>query len=93
MSRRYAGRRYAGGLGPSRVRTRIPERQGSVFFYILLLRGYYEYCIPLTLLSPLKEADQDLMGDSTQWEGRLYTVNPKKEVLRQTGKRFSGLFI
>ena len=24
MSRRYAGRRYAGGLGPSRVRTRIP---------------------------------------------------------------------
>ena len=24
MSRRYAGRRYAGGLGPSRVRTRVP---------------------------------------------------------------------
>ena len=24
MSRRYAGRHYAGGLGPSRVRTRIP---------------------------------------------------------------------
>ena len=24
MSRRYASRRYAGGLGPSRVRTRIP---------------------------------------------------------------------
>ena len=24
MSRRYAGRRYAGGLGPSRVRTRTP---------------------------------------------------------------------
>ena len=24
MSRRYEGRRYAGGLGPSRVRTRIP---------------------------------------------------------------------
>ena len=24
MSRRYAARRYAGGLGPSRVRTRIP---------------------------------------------------------------------
>ena len=24
MCRRYAGRRYAGGLGPSRVRTRIP---------------------------------------------------------------------
>ena len=24
MSRRYASRRYAGGLGPSRIRTRIP---------------------------------------------------------------------
>ena len=24
MSRRYANRRYAGGLGPSRIRTRIP---------------------------------------------------------------------
>ena len=25
MSRRYASRRYAGGLGPSRIRTRIPK--------------------------------------------------------------------
>ena len=24
MSRRYASRRYAGGLGPSRIHTRIP---------------------------------------------------------------------
>ena len=28
MSRRYEGRRYAGGLGPSRVRTRIPTTRG-----------------------------------------------------------------
>ena len=37
MSRRYASRCYAGGLGPSRVRTRIPttRRLGQLVYAVL----------------------------------------------------------
>ena len=58
MSRRYASRRYAGGLGPSRVRTRIPTtrrlgqwvslrkmlQQGSAIGELNLLLPY-KFCL------------------------------------------------
>ena len=49
MSRRYEGRRYAGGLGPSRVRTRIPttRRLGQW----VSLRKILRFCVRLLQLS------------------------------------------
>ena len=50
MSRRYEGRRYAGGLGPSRVRTRIPttHRLGQWLSLRKILRVTFQRtCLPI----------------------------------------------
>ena len=52
MSRRYASRRYAGGLGPSRIRTRIPTtRQLGQW---VSLRKTLRFCVRLQLSLILK---------------------------------------
>ena len=57
MSRRYAGRRYAGDLGPSRVRTRIPRtrRLGQwvslrkILHFRVRLQLSHSHCLSLLL--------------------------------------------
>ena len=43
MSRRYASRRYAGGLGPSRIRTRIPTTR-QLGQWVSLRKLYASVC-------------------------------------------------
>ena len=102
MSRRYTSRRYAGGLGPSRIRTRIPTtRQLGQWVSLRKTcreeqkpRARENEFEPQSSLSTLNNKQCDIIGGpswfghSRVWLRSYFSMKAKKE---ERGNRISAI--